>query len=258
MNKLNKEEFGAFVAALRREKGYTQKELAEKLYISDKAVSKWETGVSMPDVALLMPLAEVLGVSVTELLQCRKSPQDTPMDPTAVEDLVKAAITYQEENPAGRRAIKPRLLLIYLLCVLVMAVEMAAMYQLGLTELQLSEPVFVTVVLCSIFGLYFMVFAKEVLPKYYDEYPISAFSDGPLRMNIPGVRISNRNWPYIVKVGRIWSMSMLVGHPALIIGTKLLAPEFFRLYETPILLVLMLGGLFVPMMIVGRRYGDSD
>ena len=45
MYELDKEKFGAFVAQLRKEKGYTQKELAERLYISNKAVSKWETGV---------------------------------------------------------------------------------------------------------------------------------------------------------------------------------------------------------------------
>ncbi len=46
MFEINKQEFGAFVAGLRRERGLTQRELAAKLYISDKAVSKWETGVS--------------------------------------------------------------------------------------------------------------------------------------------------------------------------------------------------------------------
>ena len=61
---LNKQAFGAFLAQLRREKGWTQKDLAEKLYVSDKAVSKWERGLSVPDVSLLLPLAELLGVSV--------------------------------------------------------------------------------------------------------------------------------------------------------------------------------------------------
>ncbi|OUN29402.1 transcriptional regulator [Blautia sp. An81] len=46
MYELDREKFGSFIARLRKEKGYTQKELAEKLSISDKAVSKWETGVS--------------------------------------------------------------------------------------------------------------------------------------------------------------------------------------------------------------------
>lgn len=46
MFQIDKQKFGAFIAALRKEKGFTQRELAEQLFISDKAVSKWETGVS--------------------------------------------------------------------------------------------------------------------------------------------------------------------------------------------------------------------
>lgn len=45
-NKINMKQFGAFIAQMRKERGLTQKELAEKLFISDKAVSKWERGVS--------------------------------------------------------------------------------------------------------------------------------------------------------------------------------------------------------------------
>ena len=47
MHEIDRKAFGAFISSLRREKGLTQKELAEKLYISDKAVSKWETGGSL-------------------------------------------------------------------------------------------------------------------------------------------------------------------------------------------------------------------
>ena len=59
MYELNKQKFGAFVSALRKERGYTQKELAQKLFISDKAVSKWETGMSVPDVSLQIGRAHV-------------------------------------------------------------------------------------------------------------------------------------------------------------------------------------------------------
>lgn len=47
MHEIDKDRFGAFVAQLRREKGMTQRELADRLYVSDKAVSKWERGVSL-------------------------------------------------------------------------------------------------------------------------------------------------------------------------------------------------------------------
>lgn len=64
----NKAKFGTFVAQLRKEQGLTQKALASQLMISDKAVSKRETGTTIPDTGLPIPLAELLGVTVTELL----------------------------------------------------------------------------------------------------------------------------------------------------------------------------------------------
>ncbi len=59
---------GETIRALREKKGYTQKTLAELLQVSDKAVSKWETGRGLPDITLLEPLGAALGVSVAELL----------------------------------------------------------------------------------------------------------------------------------------------------------------------------------------------
>lgn len=58
---------GAFIAAERKSKGLTQAELAAKLGVSDKSVSRWETGKTMPDYALLPPLCEELGISINEL-----------------------------------------------------------------------------------------------------------------------------------------------------------------------------------------------
>lgn len=60
---------GRLIRRLREARGITQKALAETLHVTDKAVSKWERGLSCPDVALLEPLAEQLGISVAELLQ---------------------------------------------------------------------------------------------------------------------------------------------------------------------------------------------
>ena len=61
-------EFGAFIAQLRKEKNITQKELADQLHVTDKAVSKWETGKGFPDLKLMEPLAQALGISVIELM----------------------------------------------------------------------------------------------------------------------------------------------------------------------------------------------
>ena len=59
---------GAVIRELREKKRLTQAELAEKLFISDKTVSKWENGKGYPDITLLEPIAQVFGVSVAELL----------------------------------------------------------------------------------------------------------------------------------------------------------------------------------------------
>ena len=65
---MDQEKIGKFIAKLRKEKNVTQNELAESLGITDRAVSKWENGRGMPDLSLLTPLCEKLGVSINELL----------------------------------------------------------------------------------------------------------------------------------------------------------------------------------------------
>ena len=68
MHEIDNEQFGQFLLQLRREKALTQRELAERLYVSDKAVSKWERGQGCPDVSLLPELSRVLGVGLEALL----------------------------------------------------------------------------------------------------------------------------------------------------------------------------------------------
>lgn len=60
---------GKFIAEKRKIMNMTQNELAEKLHITDKAVSKWERGLSFPDISILIPLAEILNISVYDLLK---------------------------------------------------------------------------------------------------------------------------------------------------------------------------------------------
>lgn len=65
---MKQQTFGATVAALRKERGMTQLDLAEQMGVTDKAVSKWERDLSFPDAASLPKLAETLGVTVDELM----------------------------------------------------------------------------------------------------------------------------------------------------------------------------------------------
>lgn len=69
---MSKRSMGELICALRKEKGLTQRDLAEKLSVTDKAVSKWERNLSCPDIGSIPTLAEALGVSTDELLQAAK------------------------------------------------------------------------------------------------------------------------------------------------------------------------------------------
>ena len=65
---------GQIISTLRREKGMTQKEIADRLNITDKAVSKWERDLAYPDTQTIPKLAEILGISVEELLNAKSAP----------------------------------------------------------------------------------------------------------------------------------------------------------------------------------------
>lgn len=108
---------GSFLQQLRKENQLTQKELASQLHVTDKAVSKWERDLSAPDISLLIPLAQILGVSTTELLQGRRM-ADPPQAET--ESSVAEALRYSDRQVRHRlrRLWAHALLLFSALCLL--------------------------------------------------------------------------------------------------------------------------------------------
>ena len=91
-------DIGKFIQEIRKEKGLTQKELAELIGVSDKTISKWENGNSSPDTSMLMSLSEALEVTVNELLSAERiSPENYSMK---AEETI---MTLMKENEAGRR-----------------------------------------------------------------------------------------------------------------------------------------------------------
>lgn len=73
---MDQEKIGRFIANCRKEQNLTQEQVAEKLGVSNKTVSRWENGNGFPDVSLLQPLCETLKISVNELLLGEKIPED--------------------------------------------------------------------------------------------------------------------------------------------------------------------------------------
>lgn len=94
---------GSFIAQLRKEQGLTQKELADQLGITDKAVSKWERGLSLPDITLLEPLANQLGVSLSDLLQGERTTDSHLSDPITKQSLAYAKEATKEQVERGSR-----------------------------------------------------------------------------------------------------------------------------------------------------------
>ena len=123
MYELNKTAFGSFLAQLRREKGMTQKELAACLYVSDKAVSKWERGLSVPDISLLVPLAEQLNVTVAELLRGCRVEEEQRFTREETEELIRKALIFSAEPPERRQARTQKFLPLYGVSVVLGLVE---------------------------------------------------------------------------------------------------------------------------------------
>ena len=203
---LDKEKFGEFVSKLRKERGMTQKELAEKLFVSDKAVSKWERGQSLPDITMLNPLADALGVTAAELLNCGKI-EGEKVDASQVDELVEKAIELNKEPDISKR----KRFKIYIICLLVGAA--ATYYFYKNNGAQYYQSLIVIEILTAIFGAYFMFFVKERLPKYFDDNKVDYYTDGFFRLHTPGVYYNNRNWPYIIKNARISLMIVMVALP---------------------------------------------
>ncbi|MBQ7943219.1 MAG: helix-turn-helix transcriptional regulator [Lachnospiraceae bacterium] len=254
MFEIDKQRFGEFIAECRKQKGITQKELAEKLFISDKAVSKWERGLSMPDITLLAPLAELLGVSVAELLECRRLQENEAIDTKQADELVKKVIVLSEEEQQALNVRKRKRIMIYLASVGISVVEIMLLLLLGYTPTDLFFYLGTAMILAVSFGIYFWIVMKEKLPTYYDENKVSIYGDGFFSMNMAGIHFNNNNWPHIIRVGRIWSVATMDILPILYLCLSLVFSKIWNMEWMAVLITPVVAGLFIPMYIVGKKF----
>lgn len=107
---------GAFIKALRTGLGMTQRELAERLHVTDRAVSKWERGLNAPGIDLLEPLAEALGVPVVELIRGERVPEEehTP----ALKEHARDVLVYSNQEVRRREREARRAAALAAACVL--------------------------------------------------------------------------------------------------------------------------------------------
>ncbi len=104
---------GKIISEARKKKNLTQTQLSDKLHVSDKAVSKWERGLCFPDISLLIPLTEILDISLSELLKGEK------MKKEEVEETLKGAIDYSNKTIKKN---KKRMLIFSIITILIIII----------------------------------------------------------------------------------------------------------------------------------------
>lgn len=254
MFEIDKERFGAFLLELRKEKGYTQKQLAEKLFVSDKAVSKWERGLSLPDITLLGPLAEILGVTVTELLQAQRISEEKTLTKPEVDALVSGSLRLSAEEQEEKRLKQRKNMIRYLLCMALAGVEIWLLLYAEVGKETFFTGFFTIEGLSFLFGAWFLLFARETLPAFYDENKINYYSQGPFRIHIAGVYFNNRNWPHVLRAGRISMLGIAVINPLLnFLLLKATGEVLWRRYEGYVCLAVVLCTVFIPIVAVAKK-----
>ena len=262
MFEIDKKAFGGFITELRKEKGMTQKEVAEKLFVSDKAVSKWETGGSMPDITLLTPMAKLLDVTVPELLECRRYTETEQIDPKKAEDMMNHVIQMTEEERKISSAERKKLQKWYIGATVWCLGAGLFVYQY-FSMIRESNPMeqpmpLMFAIFGLVFGAYACFIAREKLPTYFDENKISAYSDGFFRMNLPGVTFNNSNWRHILKTIRVWSIAMLILGPVVWFAACYAALYLDRMFvygiSSGVTAAMMIVSLFVPIYIMAKKY----
>ena len=122
---MEQQNVGSFLKTLRREKNLTQEQLAEQLHVSGRTVSRWETGSNMPDISLLVALAEFYEVSIPEIIDGERKSE------TMNEEAKETALKLSDYAETVNRKLKTRLLWMTL-AALVGMVVFAALDILGL------------------------------------------------------------------------------------------------------------------------------
>jgi len=132
---MEQEKSGKFIAELRKEKNLTQQQLAEKLGITDRAISKWENGRGMPDLSLMKPLCNELGITINELLSGEKLAKKDYQD--KFEENILNTINYTDKKIN-------KIKLIFKFCVgfiLLNFITLTTLFVIDMNRIKNNEPV---------------------------------------------------------------------------------------------------------------------
>lgn len=154
---MDAEKFGSFVQQRRRELGMTQNDLAEKLYVTSKAVSRWERGIGFPDIKLLQPLADALDITIVELMHSEKIEKELSKEQASA--MVTETVTQIQQQ---RKMTWKRKMLLYTGYVLIFAAYMVVH---GVAQMGTLEPRWlgIPLIFISIYGLQYGVRALKAI-----------------------------------------------------------------------------------------------
>lgn len=120
---MDKERTGQLITELRKEKGLTQKQLADALNVTDKAVSKWERGLSFPDISMLEPISDVLGISIMELLAGERQEESDMISREEAQKIVSASVELSDEEIRHKKE-RSRLIITILVVFLLLLISL--------------------------------------------------------------------------------------------------------------------------------------
>lgn len=133
---MNQEKIGKFILELRKEKNMTQQELADKIGVTDRAISKWENGRGMPDLSLMKPLCEVLGISINDLISGEKI--DKKEYQNKFEENVINTINYSQKQIKTAR----NKFVIILSIIILFVLTLGTLFGIDINRMRNNEPVF--------------------------------------------------------------------------------------------------------------------
>lgn len=199
---------------------------------------------------MLIPLADLLGVSVTELLMCENIIPSNPLEAEQVEDLVKTAITYADADSERAYQINRKWTVFYGVSLCMGGIGIWINDRVGQPCL---ETLMTVMLLCAVFGAYFCVFVRTKLPAYYDEYEVNMFYDGAFRMHMPGMKFNNSNWTHVVQIVRICMCLIMILFPVINFVMGSIMRNIWIATRRYCSLLLFLCSFFIPVYLVGKK-----
>lgn len=132
---MNQEKIGKFILELRKEKKMTQQELALKIGVTDRAISKWENGRGMPDLSLMKPLCDELGISINELISGEKINKKEYQD--RFEENIFNTINYSQKQIKKTR----NKYVIIIVIIVLFLIVLATLFGIDINRMKNNEPV---------------------------------------------------------------------------------------------------------------------